>query len=405
MAACTAAQNGQTVLLIEKNEKMGRKLRITGKGRCNVTNNCTPDEVIAAVPTGGRFLYSALSAFPPQSTMDFFEALGVPLKTERGRRVFPVADKADDIADALAGAARSAGVKFVKDAVTEILTEDGAVTGVKTHSGAYYRAQKVLVACGGASYPGTGSNGDGFRLAQAAGHSIKTPTPSLVPLVEHGSTCQSLQGLSLRNCKLWVTQKGKKKPVFEEFGELLFTHFGLSGPTVLSASAHLRPMEPEKYTVHIDLKPALDTQKLDARILRDFTDNKNRIFANSLDELLPKKLIPVVIDRSGIPPETRCHSVTKEQRQALCALLKDFTVEIHGFRPINEAIVTSGGVNLKEVDPKTMQSKLVGGLYFAGEVLDCDAYTGGYNLQIAFATGHLAGTAMAENQGGNYEYD
>lgn len=399
MAACTAARLGSRVLVIDKNEKLGRKLRITGKGRCNVTNNCTVDEVIAAVPTGGRFLYSALSAFPPQSTMVFFEAEGVPLKTERGRRVFPISDKADDIADALAAAARSAGVSFVKDAVTEILTEDGAVIGVKTQSGAYYQAPNVLVACGGASYPGTGSNGDGCRLAKAAGHSIKPLVPSLVPLVEHGSICQKLMGLSLRNCKLWVTQAGKKKPVFEEFGELLFTHFGLSGPTVLSASAHLRPMEPRKYTVHIDLKPALDAQKLDARILRDFGENKNRIFANSLGELLPQKMIPVIIDRSGIAPETRCHSVTKEQRQQLCALLKDFTVEIEGFRPINEAIVTSGGVNLKEVDPKTMQSKLVSGLFFAGEVLDCDAYTGGYNLQIAFATGHLAGETMASRTG------
>lgn len=398
MAACTAARRGISVLVLDKNEKLGRKLRITGKGRCNVTNDCSAEEVIAAIPTGGRFLYSALSAFPPQSTMEFFEALGVRLKTERGRRVFPVSDSADEVADALAQAARSAGVRVAQDTVTEILTEDGSVTGVRTKSGAYYQAKQVLVACGGASYPGTGSNGDGCRLAKAVGHSIQPLVPSLVPLVERGSICQKLMGLSLRNCRLWVTAAGKKKPVFEEFGELLFTHFGLSGPTVLSASAHLRPMQPGKYTVHIDLKPALDPQKLDARILRDFGENKNRIFANSLGELLPQKMIPVIIERSGIAPETRCHSVTKEQRQKLCALLKDFTVEIEGFRPINEAIVTSGGVNLKEIDPKTMQSKLVGGLYFAGEVLDCDAYTGGYNLQIAFATGHLAAEAMTGGQ-------
>lgn len=400
MAACAAARCGSSVLLLDKNEKLGRKLRITGKGRCNVTNDCTAKEVIASVPTGGRFLYSALSAFPPQCTIDFFESLGVPLKTERGRRVFPVSDNADDIADALAGAARSAGVQCKQETVVEILTEDGAVIGVKTQNGAYYRANRVLVACGGASYPGTGSNGDGCRLAQAVGHTIKPLVPSLVPLVERGSICQSLMGLSLRNCRLRVTQNGKKKPVYEDFGELLFTHFGLSGPTVLSASAHLRPMEPGKYTAHIDLKPALDAQKLDARILRDFAENKNRIFANSLGELLPQKLIPVVIARSGIAPDTRCHSVTKEQRQGLCALLKDFTIEIEGFRPINEAIVTSGGVSLKEVDPKTMQSKLVQGLYFAGEVLDCDAYTGGYNLQIAFATGRLAGEAMTAEKAG-----
>lgn len=393
MAAGTAALRGRKVILFDKNEKLGRKLRITGKGRCNVTNNCTAEEVIAAAPRGGKFLYGAFSAFSPADTMEFFESRGVALKTERGRRVFPVSDSADEIADTLVSFALNAGVRVIREPVTEVLAENGSVKGVRTHSGEYF-AESVLLACGGASYPGTGSNGDGFRLAKKLGHTIKEIAPSLVPLVENGDCCQRLMGLSLRNCGVSVTQSGKKKPVYEDFGELLFTHFGLSGPTILSASAHMHPMEAGKYTVHIDLKPALDEQKLDSRLLRDFEKNKNRIFANSLEELLPQKLIPVVVERSGIAGDTRCHSVTKEQRRALCSLLKDFTVEIKGFRPIAEAIVTSGGVDLREIDPKTMRSKLTEGLYFAGEMINCDAYTGGYNLQIAFATGHLAGNNM-----------
>ncbi len=391
MAAGTAASRGRRVLLFDKNEKLGRKLRITGKGRCNVTNNCAVEEVIANLPRGGKFLHGALAAFSPADTMEFFESLGVPLKTERGRRVFPRSDRADDIADALAGFALDAGVTVRREAVTKVLTQDGAVSGVETSRG-QYEAPAVLIACGGASYPGTGSDGSGFRLARALGHSVTPIVPSLVPLVEReGGFCPRLQGLSLKNCGIKVTEREKKKPAYEDFGELLFTHFGLSGPTVLSASAHMHPMEPGKYTVHIDLKPALDRQQLDARLLRDLEENKNRFFLNSLDRLLPQKLIPVIVERSGIPPETRCHSVTREQRQGLLELFKDFSVEIEGFRPLAEAIVTSGGVSLKEVDPRTMESKLIKGLYFAGEVLDCDAYTGGYNLQIAFATGRLAG--------------
>ena len=390
MAAVTAARRGKSVLLLDKNERLGKKLRITGKGRCNVTNDCTVEEVIASVVNGGRFLYSALSAFPPQAVMEFFESLGVPLKTERGRRVFPASDRADDIADALVREAKAAGVIVRQGTAEAVLTEHNKVTGVRTAAGEEIPAQAVILACGGASYPGTGSNGDGYKLARALGHTVGEIVPSLVPLVSNDEDCLKLMGLSLRNCRLWVTEAGKKKPVFEEFGELLFTHFGLSGPTVLSASAHLRPMAPGKFTAHIDLKPALDPQKLDARVLRDFSKNQNRIFANSLDELLPQKLIPVVIARSGIAPETRCHSITREERQRLCGVLKDFTVEIEGFRPIAEAIVTSGGVSTKEIDPRTMQSKLISGLYFAGEMIDCDAYTGGYNLQIAFSTGRLS---------------
>ena len=393
MAAGVCAERGRRTAVFEKNEKLGRKLRITGKGRCNVTNNCTVQEVIACTTRGGKFLYGALSAFPPEETMRFFENLGIPLKTERGRRVFPVSDRADDIADALAGFARENGAQAVREPVQSVLAEGGKVLGVRTSRGEY-RAGSVLLACGGASYPGTGSNGDGYRLARALGHTVGPVVPSLVPLVEQGGDCSQMMGLSLRNCGVKVTRQDRKKPVYEDFGELLFTHFGLSGPTILSASAHMHPMEAGLYTIHLDLKPALSEIQLDARLLRDFEKNKNRIFANSLDELLPQKLIPIAVRRSGIPGETRCHSITREERQAFGRLLKDFPIRISGFRPLAEAIVTSGGVSLKEVDPRTMESKLVKGLYFAGELLDVDAYTGGYNLQIAFSTGHLAGSFL-----------
>ncbi len=387
------AAQGQRVLILDKNPQTGRKLRITGKGRCNLTNRCSLQEVIA-VTHGGRFLHSALAAFPPQEVMAFFEGLGVPLKTERGRRVFPQSDSAHQVANALEGFARDQGVRIERGTVTGLLIENGRAAGVLAGEKAW-RSRAVLLACGGASYPGTGSDGSGYRLARAAGHSIVPPAPSLVPLVEEGGTCQRLMGLSLRNIGLRVTGAGRKKPVYEDFGELLFTHFGLSGPTILSASAHMREQLSGGYTVHIDLKPALDQGQLDVRLLRDLEENQNRLFANSLDRLLPQKLIPVVVERSGIPGDTRCHSVTKEQRRALLAVLKDFSVKIQGFRPLEEAIVTAGGVNLKEVSPKTMESKLAPGLYFAGELLDLDAPTGGYNLQIAFATGRLAGESMA----------
>lgn len=398
MAAGYCVKQGLRTAVFDKNDLPGRKLRITGKGRCNVTNNCSPQEVISAAK-GGRFLYSALNGFPPEEVMAFFEGLGVPLKTERGRRVFPQSDRAGDIAEALIRFAE--GAEFRRETVTEVLTEDGCVTGVRTGKG-YYKAGRVLLACGGASYPATGSDGSGYRLAQSLGHTIVPIAPSLVPLVEAGDVCSRLMGLSLRNVGVKVTAAGVKKPVYTDFGELLFTHFGLSGPTILSASAHMRPMEPGKYTVHIDLKPALDEGQLDARLLRDLDENKNRQFTNSLDKLLPRKLIPVIVERSGIPGETRCNSVTKEQRRQLLSILKDFTVDIEGFRPIAEAIVTAGGVSLKEVDPKTMGSKLVRGLYFAGEMLDVDAPTGGYNLQIAFATGKLAAESMSIAKEGKY---
>lgn len=396
MAAGTAAEQGKRVLLLEKKEHPGKKLAITGKGRCNVTNQCENSEVIASVPTNGRFLYSALSVFSPQDTMDFFEGLGVPLKVERGNRVFPQSDKASDIVEALVYFVRRNGVELVTgEAVSKILLQDGKVNGVETKEGNCYYSSKVLIACGGSSYPGTGSNGDGIRLAQKAGHTISPLRPSLVALrMQEQEECAAMQGLALKNCRIEVYDQKKKRRIYEDFGELLFTHFGLSGPVILSASAHMREMEPGRYRISLNLKPALSPEQLDARLQRDFIENRNRDFSNSLGALLPRKLIPVIIERSGIPPHWKSNQITRVQRTAFASLLRDFSFTVEGFRPIEEAIVTSGGVSVKEVNPKTMESKKVLGLYFAGEVLDVDAYTGGFNLQIAFATGRLAALGM-----------
>ncbi len=390
MAAITAAELGKKVLLLEKNDKLGKKVRITGKGRCNVTNNCEPRTVIESTPGNGRFLYSAVERFSPEDTMRFFEGLQVPLKTERGNRVFPVSDNAHDIADAMARRMKELHIPVAQGCVRRVLTENGAVCGVETDKEQYF-SPTVLLACGGASYPGTGSNGDGARLAAAVGHSVTPLRPSLVALVSNDPDCPAMQGLSLRNCGVTVRDNKKKKTIYTDFGELLFTHFGLSGPTVLSASAHMRDMAPGRYTVELDLKPALTPEQLDQRLLRDLEKNKNRNFSNALDELLPQKMIPVIIARSGIPPEEKCHTVTRIQRAALLDALKHFSVDITGFAPLAGAIVTAGGVSVKEIDPKTMQSKLISGLYFAGEIIDVDAYTGGFNLQIAFSTGYTAG--------------
>lgn len=391
MAAGTAAEQGNNVLLFDKNEKLGRKVRITGKGRCNVTNNCQAQDVISAAVGNGRFLYSALNSFDPQDTMEFFEGLGVPLKTERGNRVFPVSDNANDIADALAAYAEDNGVRIIKSPVTAVTAEDGAVTGVIS-SGKKYLAPKVVIATGGASYRATGSTGDGYRFAEKLGHTIKEPRPSLVALTSDDPDCAAMQGLAMKNCGLRIRDNKKKKIIYTDFGEMLFTHFGVSGPVILSASAHMRDMSEGRYTVELDIKPALDRDQLDKRLQRDLGSNLNRDLSNSLSELLPKKMIDIVIKRSGIPGNTKCNSVTREQRRELLDVLKNFTVEIKGFRSLNEAIVTCGGVSVKEIDPKTMESKLVQGLYFAGEVIDVDAYTGGFNLQIAFSTGRLAGS-------------
>ncbi|MGN0635948.1 MAG: NAD(P)/FAD-dependent oxidoreductase [Acutalibacteraceae bacterium] len=397
MAAGTAAENGCAVTLLEKNERLAKKVRITGKGRCNVTNNCTDlQELIAQVPVGGRFLYSAFTAFSPQDTIAFFENLGVALKTERGRRVFPVSDSAHDIAEALTRYAVEHGVKIVTSAAESLEMHDGAITGVLTHNGSRIACDSVIVATGGLSYPLTGSTGDGYRFAEQAGHTIIAPKPSLVPLVAHEGFCSDLMGLSLRNVGLKAIDSKKNKTIFSDLGEMLFTHFGVSGPLVLSASSHMRPMEKGRYILSIDLKPALTHEQLDKRVQRDFSENLNRNFINAINDLLPKKLVPVVVKLSGIPASTKVNQITKVQRQQLVSLLKDLRITVKDFRPVEEAIVTSGGVKVSEIDPKTMQSKLVKGLYFAGEVMDVDAYTGGYNLQIAFSTGFLAGSAQAK---------
>lgn len=396
MAASAAAQAGAQVVLFEKNAKVGRKIMITGKGRCNVTNDCDVPSVLANIPVNPRFLYSALGKCSPADIMAFFEGLGVPLKTERGNRVFPVSDKALDIVDALFFHVKRLGVRLELGCTVEgIETRDGAVCGVRVN-GKVFAADRVIVATGGASYPATGSTGDGYTFARVLGHTIILPRPSLVPLVAEGDVCSKLMGLSLKNVR--ITVRENEKPIFEDFGEMLFTHFGLSGPLILSASAHMRHFGSKQYRVDIDLKPALDEKTLDKRLLSDFEAHKNSDFINALGELLPRKLIPVVVERSGIDPRVKVHSVTKAQRQALLHLLKAFPVTITGARPIAEAIITTGGVSVKQVSPKTMESKLVKGLYFAGEILDVDAYTGGFNLQIAWATGRLAGQSAAEEE-------
>ena len=393
MAAGLAAEAGASVTLFEKNPKVGRKLAITGKGRCNVTNNCDVQTVLANVPVNPRFLYSALGRFSPADTMAFFENLGVPLKTERGGRVFPVSDKAIDVVDALFFWVKRAGVTIVNEPVEDILTRDGRVTGVfaGNHD---HKADRVILATGGASYPLTGSTGDGYRFAKALGHTIVPPRPSLVPLVEDGTVCQSLRGLSLRTVA--ITGLENDKTLYQDFGEMLFTHFGLSGPLILSASAHMRHFGSKNYRIEIDLKPALDEKTLDKRVLGDFEKHKNSDFVNALGELLPRKLIPAVIEAAGIDPRVKVHSITKAERASLVRVLKHFPIRISGARPIAEAIVTTGGVSVKQVDPKTMASKVTPGLYFAGEILDVDAYTGGFNLQIAWATGRLAGLSAAQ---------
>ena len=392
MAAGTAAQNGNHVTVLERNERLCKKVRITGKGRCNVTNNCTDlQTLIAQVPGNGRFLYSAFSSYMPSDTMRLFESLGVPLKTERGNRVFPVSDSAHDIAEALIRFAKKQGVQFETGRAVQLLTQDGNVCGVQTEDGRTFSCDRVILATGGLSYPLTGSTGDGYRLAESIGHTITETKPSLVPLVCHEGFCSDLMGLSLRNVTLRAYDTQKKREVYSELGEMLFTHFGISGPLVLSASAHMRQMERGRYSVSIDLKPALTPEQLDKRVQRDFGENINRNFINALNGLLPKKLVPVIVRLSGIPASTKTNQITREQRQNLVALLKDLRLTVIGFRPIDEAIITSGGVKTSEVDPKTMRSKVIGGLSFAGEVLDVDAYTGGFNLQIAFSTGHLAG--------------
>lgn len=388
MAAITAAGAGKNTALFEKNDRIGKKLRITGKGRCNVTNCCDLDELMNNIPVNNRFLYSAFSNYGPYDVMDFFENAGVPLKVERGNRVFPVSDKAADIVSALDREMKKAGVRIIHETVKNIIIEDGVCCGVVTDRGEY-NSLTVLVATGGASYPLTGSTGDGYRFAKAAGHTVTDIVPSLVPLETVENFCSSLSGLALRNVTLTLLDNGRK--VFSELGEMSFTDYGVTGPLVLTASSRIRKMEKGRYSLSIDLKPGLTEEKLDNRLLRDFTGMPASEFREVLVKLLPSKLIPVVIRRSGISPEIKAGQISKVQRLELVKLLKDFRLQIFSFRPVEEAIVTSGGVSVKEINPKTMESKLVSGLFFAGEVIDTDAYTGGFNLQIAFSTGYTAG--------------
>ncbi len=387
-AAITAASRGQNVLLLERNDRLGKKLLITGKGRCNVTNNCPEQTVLQNTPRNGRFLFSAMASCTPADMMTFFESHGCPLKTERGDRVFPVSDRAQSVLDCLEKELRHQKVTVKKGRVQEILTADGAVRGVKTEKESY-EARWVILATGGLSYPTTGSTGDGYDMARRLGHTVTQTEGSLVPLEVSGKDCPDMQGLSLRNVGVKLLNE-KNKVLYKDFGELLFTHFGVSGPTVLSASAHMKG----QCRLVIDLKPALEDSKLDARILRDLEMYQNRSMENALTDLLPRSMIPVVLRRCQIDGSMQANSLTKQQRRSLVECLKAFSLDITGKRPVAEAIITSGGIKVSEIDPKTMGSKLVPGLYFAGEIIDCDAYTGGFNLQIAWATAYASGMAV-----------
>lgn len=393
MAAVSAGRMGHRVVLYEKNEKLGKKIYITGKGRCNVTNACDTEDFFQKVVTNSKFLYSSIYTFDTSMVQDFFEQAGCNLKTERGNRVFPVSDKSYDVINALESEMKKANVDYrLNSHVTELLIKDNKVCGVCVNQKKVY-ADNVIIATGGYSYPSTGSTGEGHAFAKKTGHSITKCSPALVPFTVGEEWVKQLQGLSLRNCKVTVWD-GKKK-VYEDFGELLFTHFGVSGPTVLSASSYVVEIIKKKELIlSIDLKPALTPEQLDERILRDFESLKNKKFANSLDALLPKSMIPVIIEQSGINPHKKVNEITREERKKLVNLLKDFTITLTGLRGFNEAIITHGGVSVKEIDPGTMESRIIKGLYFAGEIIDVDAVTGGYNLQIAWSTGYLAGLSI-----------
>lgn len=394
MAAIRAAQNGAQVTLLEKNADLGKKLRITGKGRCNVTNACATEDIFGNIPTNHNFLYSAIYNFTNYDTMSFFEECGVSLKTERGERVFPQSDRAVDIVDALRKKMQALGVKVVRARAVEVVVQDGCVTAVRTENLLIY-CKSAIVATGGKSYPRTGSDGDGYTMAQKCGHSVTKIKGALVP-VETVESTKELMGLSLRNVEVTVYDKNNKKK-YSDFGEMLFTHFGLTGPVILSSSSHMGD-NPQGVRVEIDLKSALDEQTLDKRLLRDFEKNKNKNFENSLSDLLPSKMIDYIVRLSGIDPYKKVNSITKEERKRLLYCLKHLSFTVKSYRSIDEAIVTSGGVNVKEINASTMESKIVKGLYFAGEVIDVDAYTGGFNLQIAFSTGALAGEKAAQKE-------
>lgn len=389
MSSIIAARRGLSVLVIEHQNRCGKKLLITGKGRCNVTNNSDIDNIMKNIPVNSRFMYSALNAFNAQDTMAFFEELGVKLKTERGNRVFPESDCAKDIVDALFDEAKRNNVNFKYEKVIGLIIEDKVIKGIRTQGNKYF-SSAVIIATGGKSYPGTGSTGDGYNLAREAGHTVTKLNPSLVPIVTCEKYPADMMGLSLKNVTLTLYDNTKKKPIFKELGEMLFTHFGVSGPLVLSASSHIRQMQEDRYRFEIDLKPGLDENQLNKRLLRDFNEFPNKAFSNALIKLLPSKMIPIIITLSEISPEIKVNQITKEQRASFIKLVKAFPLTIKSFRGLEEAIITSGGIKVSEISPKTMESKLVSGLYFAGEIIDVDAYTGGYNLQIAFSTAYLA---------------
>ncbi len=396
IAAGFAAGGGAGVLLLERNARPARKILVTGKGRCNLTNDCAPEEFLRHVRHGEKFLYSAINRFPPRKTKELFESLGTPLKTERGRRVFPVSDRAMDIADALQRFAGRAGITRVCGRVQKLTVENGVLTGVLTEDGRAYRAKRVVLATGGMSYPALGSTGDGYALARSVGHDIVEPRPSLVG-IETAEDFSALAGLTLKNVTLRLYKKGGKKPLYSELGELLFTHGGVSGPLALTASSFMDGPA-EAYAMELDLKPGLTAEQLDARILRDVDENQNKSIQNTLAGLLPHAMIPMVMNRARLPLGTKANQFTREQRAVLTAVLKAFPVTPAALGDIEGAVITAGGVDTRQVDPKTMESKLLSGLYFAGELLDLDAETGGYNLQIAFATGFAAGTAAGDLQ-------
>ncbi len=409
LAAISSAQNGNDVTILEKMEMLGKKLLITGKGRCNITSSLPIDEFIKNIPGNGMFMFSSFNNFTNEDILSLLKQEGVETKVERGNRVFPVSDSSKDVQKALIHILKKLNIKVITNAKVErILVKEKEVCGVKAvinGKESEIFADKVILASGGKSYPGTGSTGDGYKLAQEVGHTITKIRASLVPLTVHDGKdlkiCKSMQGLSLKNVSIKLKDTSKNKVIYEDFGEMLFTHFGVSGPTILSSSAHLlryknveELLKNKKIILSVDLKPALSEEKLDERILRDFNEEKNRDYKNSLDKLLPKKMIDTIIELSGINPNKKVNEITKKERLGLVHLLKNLEISISGFRPIEEAIVTSGGINVKEINPKTMESKLVKGLYFAGEVIDVDAYTGGFNLQIAYSTGYTAGMSL-----------
>lgn len=393
MAGAESAKKGNDTVIIEKMPRPARKVLVSGKGRCNVTNAVFETaDLIANVPTNPRFLYSAFSNFMPYDVMAFLQDMGVETKIERGNRVFPVSDKAVDVVDALVKNAKKSGAKIITGTVKSFETMDNKITSVVLENGEKIECDSVAICTGGKSYPATGSTGDGYALAESVGHTIKKIRPALVPLVSSNNFIPRLQGLSLKNIAIKLYKN--EKVIYKDFGEMLFTHFGVSGPVILSASSHIKDINDGKYKVLIDLKPALDEATLDKRILRDFSESENKDFINSLSHLLPKKLIPIIVSLSKIEPSRKINSITKEERHNLVSLIKNLEINISDFYDIDTAIVTSGGVNVKEIDPKTMKSKIVDNLYFAGEVMDVDAYTGGFNLQIAFSTGVLCGQNM-----------